>query len=147
MLMDLAGPKLRTGPLEPGPAVIKVKPTRDPFGRVIRPARVWLSARESPRQPPTPADASIGLPGAFLKALAVGDRLTFADAREARRVLSVVALSDDGGWAESTRTCYLTTDVGLRASRDGAGTVAEACIGAVPPVETAIAWQRAICSR
>jgi len=54
-------------------------------------------------------------------------------------VLSVVALSADGGWAESTRTCYLTADVSLRASRDGDGTVGEACIGAVPPVETAIA--------
>jgi pyruvate kinase len=139
VLMDLAGPKLRTGPLEPGPAVVKVKPTRDPFGRVIRPARVWLSARESPRQPPTPADAAIELPSAFLKALAVGDRLTFADARQAKRVLSVAALSADGGWAESTRTCYLTADVTLRARRDGDGTVAEACIGAVPHVEAAIA--------
>ena len=27
VLMDLAGPKLRTGPLEPGPAVVKIKPS------------------------------------------------------------------------------------------------------------------------
>jgi pyruvate kinase len=139
VLMDLAGPKLRTGPLEPGPAVVKIKPTRDPFGRVMRPARVWLSARESPRQPPTPADAAIELPDAFLKALTVGDHLTFADARQSKRVLTVVALSADGGWAESMRTCYFTTDLSLQAIRDGGGTVAEACIGAVPPLETAIA--------
>jgi pyruvate kinase len=139
VLMDLAGPKLRTGPLEPGPPVVKVKPARDPFGRVIRPARVWLSARESPRQPPTLADAAIELPDAFLKALAVGDHLTFTDARGARRALSVVALSADGAWAESTRTCYLTPDVRVRASRDGAGTLDEADVGAVPPAGTAIA--------
>ena len=66
VLMDLAGPKLRTGPLEPGPAVVKVRPTRDAFGRVTRPARVWLSARERPRQPPTPADADARVPEAFL---------------------------------------------------------------------------------
>ena len=87
VLMDLAGPKLRTGPLEPGPAVVKVKPARDPFGRVIQPARIWLFARESPRQPPTPADATIELPDSFLRALTVGDRLTFDDARQSKRVL------------------------------------------------------------
>ena len=43
--MDLGGPKLRTGPMEPGPAVIKVKPTRDTFGRVTAPARIWLSGQ------------------------------------------------------------------------------------------------------
>src|SRR5262249_41588897 len=35
VVMDLAGPKLRTGPLEPGPAVVKIRPKRDRFGRVI----------------------------------------------------------------------------------------------------------------
>ena len=34
--MDLGGPKLRTGPLEPGPAVIKIRPERDVFGRTVR---------------------------------------------------------------------------------------------------------------
>src|SRR4029453_5968000 len=55
-----------------------------------------------------------------------------------RRPLSVVALSPDGAWAESTRTCYFTADLSLRGVRDGVGTVAEAGIGAVPPRETAI---------
>ena len=30
--MDLAGPKLRTGPIEPGPQVIRLRPTRDARG-------------------------------------------------------------------------------------------------------------------
>jgi pyruvate kinase len=138
VLMDLAGPKIRTGGLEPGPAVIKVKPTRDAFGRVTQPARVWLSARESPRQPPTPADAALALPQAFLKALSVGDRLTFADARQLKRALSVVALSADGVWGESSRTCYLTADVRLRARSHQGAAIAETSIGAVPSLETAI---------
>ena len=35
--MDLAGPKLRTGPVEPGPAIIKYRPKRDafPFHRLL----------------------------------------------------------------------------------------------------------------
>ena len=43
VVMDLAGPKLRTGPLEPGPAVVRIRPSRDAFGRVTAPARVWLT--------------------------------------------------------------------------------------------------------
>jgi pyruvate kinase len=39
ILMDLAGPKLRTGPMEPGPAVVKFRPRRDEIGRVVAPAR------------------------------------------------------------------------------------------------------------
>ncbi len=65
------GPKSAQGPLEAGPAVIRVKPTRNAFGRVTQPARVWLSAQESPRKTPTPADAVIMLPRAFLTLLAV----------------------------------------------------------------------------
>ncbi len=40
--MDLAGPKLRTGPIEPGPTVLKVKPRRDAHGHVTKPAVVAL---------------------------------------------------------------------------------------------------------
>ena len=42
--MDLAGPKLRTGPIQPGPRVVKLRPRRDALGHVIAPARAWLTA-------------------------------------------------------------------------------------------------------
>ncbi|HYC27087.1 MAG TPA: pyruvate kinase, partial [Nitrososphaerales archaeon] len=42
VLMDIAGPKLRTGKLEPGPQVMKIKPPKDEFGRVTAPARLML---------------------------------------------------------------------------------------------------------
>jgi pyruvate kinase len=40
--MDVAGPKLRTGPIEEGPAVLKIKPRRDAHGHVTNPAMVAL---------------------------------------------------------------------------------------------------------
>ena len=40
VLMDLAGPKLRTGPFKPGPNVKKIKPLKDARGVVISPALV-----------------------------------------------------------------------------------------------------------
>jgi pyruvate kinase len=33
--MDLAGPKLRVGPITSGPEVIKIRPRRDAFGNVV----------------------------------------------------------------------------------------------------------------
>ena len=52
--MDLAGPKLRTGPLEPGPRVVKLRPRRDALGQVVAPARAWLTSAEEPTEPPEP---------------------------------------------------------------------------------------------
>ena len=66
ILMDLAGPKVRTGELQPGPAVLKFRPKRDAHGRVLEPARVWLFAEDQRRPSPTPADASLPVPGAWL---------------------------------------------------------------------------------
>jgi pyruvate kinase len=138
VLMDLAGPKLRTGPLEPGPPVVKVKPARDAFGRVTRPARIWFSSQDAPRRSPTPADASLEAPPAFLKTLAVGDRLAFSDARQSARRIDVVAVGIDGAWAESTRTCYFTNDTHLRVQRDDADTGSEASVSGIRPVAGAI---------
>jgi pyruvate kinase len=42
ILMDIAGPKLRTGMLEPGPQVTVWHPRRDSLGRVIVPSGIWL---------------------------------------------------------------------------------------------------------
>jgi hypothetical protein len=50
--MDLAGPKLRTGPLEPGPRSVKLRPHRNKLGKVISPAQAWLTAAEDPIDPP-----------------------------------------------------------------------------------------------
>ena len=44
LTMDLAGPKLRVGPMEAGPEVIKIRPRRDATGRVLKPARICLRA-------------------------------------------------------------------------------------------------------
>jgi pyruvate kinase len=43
ILMDIAGPKLRTGVLEPGPQVVVWHPKRDSLGRVVVPARILLA--------------------------------------------------------------------------------------------------------
>ncbi|HMN27163.1 MAG TPA: pyruvate kinase, partial [Caldilineaceae bacterium] len=142
VVMDLAGPKLRTGPLEPGPAVVRVRPHRDRYGRVIAPARVWLRAENDPHPPPTPADASLPVPATWLAALRPGEQVKFTDARAARRDFTVLDATDYGCWVEATKTAYIVPGTLLRHARGVAqGADRQAPVGALPPVENAISLQ------
>ncbi len=51
ILMDLAGPKLRTGPVVPGPSIVHLKPKRDLEGNVIQAASVILDSNARPGRP------------------------------------------------------------------------------------------------
>ncbi len=136
VLMDLAGPKVRTGPLEPGPAVVKFGPQRNPLGHVTAPAHVWLCPEEQPRPSPTPCDASLPVPGAWLRGLVRGDVIRVVDARGASRALHVVAADAEGCWIESNKTCYLQSGTLLRVERKNEATgesdTLEAPVGALP---------------
>ncbi|MHB8825957.1 MAG: pyruvate kinase, partial [Thiobacillus sp.] len=140
IVMDLAGPKLRTGPLEPGPAVVRIRPSRDAYGRVTAPARVWLTADESPQRPPAPASACLPVPSAWLARLRTGAWVECTDARDAQRAFRIVDVTEQGCWVESTRTAYLVPGTPLRHAR-GAGTPdeQECRIGTLPPTENSLA--------
>jgi pyruvate kinase len=118
IVMDLGGPKLRTGPLEPGPSVARIRPRRDSFGRVTAPARVWLTADAAGSPPPLPADAWLPVPAAWLAHLRAGDRIRFTDARDAKRTLVVAETATGGCWAESSKTAYFVPGTVLQHTRD-----------------------------
>jgi pyruvate kinase len=109
ILMDIAGPKIRTGPLTPGPQVVKVRPKRDALGRVLRPARVWLTPNEGGDEPPVPAEATLPLPKEFLLNLVPGAVLNLRDARGSRRALKVESRIGNSVWASISKTAYVTT--------------------------------------
>jgi pyruvate kinase len=67
--MDLAGPKLRTGPIEPGPSVLKYRPKRNLSGRVISPARIWMTPSSCPEEAPELADGEVHVPQPWLARL------------------------------------------------------------------------------
>jgi pyruvate kinase len=139
ILMDVAGAKLRTGPLAPGPEVVKARPRRDVFGHVTAPARIWLTDVNEKTQPPSPADATLPVPNWWLKALALGDAITCRDARDAKRRLQVVDLAQGGVWAELGRTAYFTSGMALRRSRGRHSKAARtAKVGALPALEAGL---------
>ena len=114
IVMDLAGPKLRTGPLEPGPAVVRIHPCRDIFGRVTAPARVWWTPTTAPHAPPSPAAACLPVTATWLARLRVGERVTLTDARDAKRTFTIVDVTEHGCWAEATETTYVVPGTVLR---------------------------------
>lgn len=113
VMMDLAGPKLRTGPIEPGPCVLKWRPQRDLYGRVTTPASIWLypetdhAAAETTTISPG-HDVSIPVQDEQLVSLKNGDMVWLRDARGRNRRLTVVESTQYGVGVESTRTGYVT---------------------------------------
>jgi pyruvate kinase len=134
--MDLAGPKLRTGPIEHGPAVLKYRPQRDDFGRVVSPARVWLTPGSHPEQAPAKPDACIPVPAEWLTRIKLGDRVRFTDARGASRSLTITGVEGNSRWAESSRTAYIAPGLALqvhsRAGKNIAKSLRLASVEAIP---------------
>ncbi len=111
--MDLAGPKLRTGPIAAGPRVVRVKPERDQLGRVEAPARVRLLG---PGATPPPGAALPVVPvtdGGWLRRRAPGDIVRFSDTRGRSRRLRVEECDDDSVVLRGDRTSYLATGMVL----------------------------------
>ncbi len=134
VLCDLAGPKLRTGSVEPGPGVLHYWPLRDDAGRILQPARVRIARTAAPAgsEPPTlPVDAEL------LERLRLRDELRFDDVRGRRRALTIVAKGEDGYLAEADRTAYVGSGTPLALHRAGEK-VGAGTAGELPPIEQAI---------
>jgi len=107
VLMDLGGPKLRLGPMEPGPAVLRIRPVRAGNGQVLRAARIWLTPAIGLTSNLTAADANLILEADWLSGIEAGDRIRFRDARGSSRKWLITEVTTDGCWAEAKKTCYL----------------------------------------
>jgi pyruvate kinase len=93
VLMDLAGPKIRTGPVGGARRIATWKPAKDELGRMTDPAQVMIRRASAP---------SLADTGPFLivpdKAFAMlrrGDELRFRDARDKHRGLEIRKIQRD----------------------------------------------------
>lgn len=112
ILVDLGGPKIRTGDVAHPTPVLKVKPVKDRLGRVVRPARLQLRPISSTSIMPG-VDACVGVWDQWLERLKSGMSVDFVDARGAKRHLQVIRRDDQGAIAECTQTAYLTPETVL----------------------------------
>ena len=131
LMMDLPGPKLRTGPIH-RPSIVKLRPRRDDWGKVVEPARVCLVPIGGQELALAPGEASLPLPKEWLERCAVGDEIVFEDTRGASRSMTVRAVAGDARHATLTRTAYVAEGTSFeRQSRSGESE--PAAVGALPP--------------
>jgi len=128
--MDLGGPKIRTGTIRPGPAVIKVRPQRDPIGRVTARGSVWLVPSGEALEAAAGVPA-LTVPRSWLVRRRIDDTVEFRDARRSRRVLRLVEHVGSRYRAETAKTCYITSGTRLVATFDN-GEEDGTTIGPVP---------------
>jgi pyruvate kinase len=136
VLMDLPGPKLRTGPIQPGPRVIRLRPKRDQMGRLIAPAMAVFYG-DDPAQRATPLElegtAFIPVDREWLTLLRPEDRVTLNDTRDAHREATVTRVSDAHVTVEFADTTYVGT--GIRLIAPGGR---ETSVGLLPALEQSI---------
>jgi pyruvate kinase len=132
---DLAGPKLRTGPMEAAATLIKWRPRRDAYGLTVAPARVCFTL--------TPAEHAseatvVPVRGELPRKARPGDSVHLVDARDRKRTLRVIEADGDGCLCEADATAYVAPGTRLTLRRKGRS-VARAEVGDdLPRIEGAI---------
>lgn len=133
IVMDLAGPKLRTGPLQDGPKVIHLRPKRGPMGRVNAPRRVrlvpddvvWTGTKQ----------AILPVPRECVELAGEGDVIKFRDTRGRKRRLVVVSNDEKGVVTELHKGAYVVTGGKFVLHRKKCGEKINYRVGELPPME------------
>jgi len=136
IIMDLAGPKLRTGTLRPGPRVMHLRPRRDPLGRVIAPRRIRLMPDDI-LQRGTKA-ALIPVARECIDCAEVGDDIYFKDTRGKKRHLKIVGKDAKGLVLETYKGAYIATGTKLRLMRQNTCDKRVFRVGELPAIERPI---------
>lgn len=118
ILMDLMGPKLRTGPLKPGPALLPIRPIQNELGQLVSPAKVWLAPAGVESEVPT--DASLPVDEAWVAQLQQGDKLRFRDTRGRKRSFTVMQRKEKGVIAHLFKSSYIGTGTELTITKKSA---------------------------
>ena len=133
IVMDLAGPKIRTGELRPGPRVTRIRPRRDPMGRIIAPRRIRLIPDDVVWQ--GTKVAIVPVPRDCIEYAHPGDEIRFKDTRGKKRRLSVVDKDDKGLVVELFKGAYFATGTNLRLCRREEGEKLSYRVGELPMIE------------
>ncbi|MHB0958713.1 MAG: pyruvate kinase [Pirellulaceae bacterium] len=133
ILFDLQGPKLRTGPLQPGPEVVHWSPRRGLRGELIRPIMVRLAPASSHGLAHT-QDVLLPVEAHGLELVRPGDELLLADCRGMDRRLRVVAVDAQSVLTESRSTAFVESGAAIHwqpADPPLASAAHRACIGRI----------------
>ncbi len=133
ILMDLAGPKIRTGDLQPSRGVLRIRPKRNSQGRMISPRRVAFVTEHTRWIP----KKSVVIPVSqeCIDYAEVGDIVRFRDARGKKRKMEVVRKNEKGLRLLCYKNSYMASETRLTVHRNASGDSAEFRVGKLPPIE------------
>jgi pyruvate kinase len=134
IMMDLGGPKLRTGSMIEGPKVIHIKPQRDDHGVVINPAKIWIAPADV-LPPDDSADVIIPVEEKWFRKMKRGNKISFVDTREKNCKIIVDKKKGQGRWAYSSDSAYIKTGTELKFSRTNKSGNEKVRVGEMLPVE------------
>ena len=109
IMMDLGGPKLRTGKMKPGPKVIHIKPKKNKLGQVITPAKIWIAPYGIIPPEGKEADVIIPVNKKWLRKTRKGSYIIFRDSREKKCKIYIDEKEDNGRWASCSDSAFVTT--------------------------------------
>jgi pyruvate kinase len=117
VLMDLAGPKIRTGRIAGARHIATWKPAKDDIGRITAPARVVIRRASAPR--PDDTGPFLVMEDEGFANAREGDELRFRDARAKKRTLDIYEIESDELRGFSTERAYVLDEVRARLYRTG----------------------------
>jgi pyruvate kinase len=117
VLMDLAGPKIRTGPVAEEKRVATWKPRRDRLGRPLEPAAVTL--RPASRGSVETDEPVLILDDGWFADLRRGDVLRFRDTRDKRRALVIRRVTGSEAVADTRERAYVVETTRFAHERGG----------------------------
>jgi pyruvate kinase len=117
LLMDLGGPKIRTGSIKGARHIATWKPTRDEIGKVAAPARVVFYRASVPL--PEGGGQRLVIPDDAFAKVRTGDELRFRDARDKKRTLRIGEVERDTMTAFATQRAYVLDEAHARLHRTG----------------------------
>jgi pyruvate kinase len=134
IMMDLGGPKLRTGAIKPGPKVIHIKPQRDQLGVATVAAKIWIAPPDV-NPPDNTADAVIPVDEQFMRKIKKGDVLLFTDSRAKKCQIQIEKKQGNGKWGSCNDSAYLSTGTELILSKAVEKENAKEFVGELLPIE------------
>jgi len=116
IMMDLGGPKLRTGPMIEGPKVLHIRPARNDLGEVIAPAQIWIAPPDV-LPPNDTADAILPIDEQLFSKIKRGSEISFVDSRGKKCSILITKKQGFGKWGLCRDSAYLTTGTEMEIHR------------------------------
>jgi pyruvate kinase len=137
IMMDLGGPKLRTGEIMAGPQVIHIKPERNELGIVTNPAKIWIAPPEV-FPPDDSAKAIIPVDEIWFNKIKRGNIITFIDSRGKKCKVTVDNKKGSGRWGLTSDSAYIAAGTELQLHKQKKSGKEKIRVGELLPLEQSI---------